>query len=238
MGYELWGTNYETGTMRPGLHLFANFGGSIMIALDLFGELQLVGSLASTKPLIVISGPSGSGKSTLLKRLVQEHPGVFGYSTSHTTRSPRPGEEDGREYHFVTRSEFQNLCDRGTFLEWAEFSKNLYGTSINSVRKIVEAGQMCIMDIDLQGVHSVKNAAKDLCPRFIFIKPPSFEELRARLQARSTETDESLAIRLKTAESEMRYADENPGFHDFVVVNDNLEQAYKNLKVAIFGKAD
>jgi guanylate kinase len=92
------------------------------------------------------------------------------------------------------------------------------------------------MDIDLQGVHSVKSAAQDLSPRFIFIKPPSFEELRTRLLARSTETDESLAIRLKTAESEMQYADENPGFHDFVVVNDNLEQAYKNLKEAIFEK--
>lgn len=152
-----------------------------------------------------------------------------------TTRSPRPGEVDGREYHFVDRHEFEALRDRNAFLEWAEFSKNLYGTSIESVQKVLDSGKMCILDIDLQGVHSVKRVGAHLNPRYVFIKPPNFEELKTRLIARATESPESLAMRLQTAEHEMRFAEEHPDFHDCIIVNDDLETAYRQLDEFIFG---
>ena len=130
------------------------------------------------------------------------------------------------------------MRDKGAFLEWAEFSKNLYGTMLASVKSVLDSGKMCILDIDLQGVHSVKKCAQDLRPRFIFIKPPSFEELRSRLVARNTESIESLELRLKTAEYEMKYAEDHPGFHNTVIVNDNLDAAYKQLQAAIFDGSD
>lgn len=123
-------------------------------------------------------------------------------------------------------------------MEWAEFSKNLYGTSLSSVRSVLDGGKMCILDIDLQGVHSVKKCAQDLHPHFIFIKPPSFEELRSRLVSRNTESPESLELRLKTAEYEMKYAEENPGFHDIVIVNDDFDSAYLELENAIINNSN
>jgi guanylate kinase len=106
-------------------------------------------ALKANRP-IVISGPSGAGKSTILKRLLEEYPDKFGFSISHTTRSPRAGEENGREYHFVTKEEFLDLIDKNGFIEHAQFGGNHYGTSIKTVEEIAEKGRICILDIEME----------------------------------------------------------------------------------------
>ncbi|XDT42074.1 Guanylate kinase-like domain profile [Nakaseomyces glabratus] len=179
---------------------------------------------------IVISGPSGTGKSTLLKKLFAEFPDTFGFSVSSTTRSPRPGEVHGKDYNFVTVDEFKSMIDGEKFIEWAQFSGNYYGTTVDSVKAVISSGKTCILDIDMQGVKTVKT--KDLNARFLFVAPPSMDDLKARLQGRGTETDESLQKRLAAADAEMEYA--NSGAHDKIIVNDDLDKAYNELKQFIF----
>ncbi|KAL6459336.1 hypothetical protein MHYP_G00328080 [Metynnis hypsauchen] len=150
---------------------------------------------------VVLSGPSGAGKSTLLKRLMKEYEGVFGFSVSHTTRNPRPGEENGKglnclpmllgatllpvadvlssvsseDYHFVTREKMHEAIDNGEFIENAEFSGNMYGTSKSSIEDVQAQNLICILDIDIQGVKNIKET--DLNPIYISIQPPSMEIL-------------------------------------------------------------
>ncbi|KAH9023233.1 guanylate kinase [Lactarius pseudohatsudake] len=181
---------------------------------------------------LVLSGPSGSGKSTLLKRLFAEHPGQFAFSVSHTTRTPRPGEVDGIQYHFVSREDFSSLRDRGGFVETAEFSGNLYGTSKQAIASIVESGKRCILDIEVQGVRQIKST--DLNPVYCFIAPPSLSILRNRLIGRGTETDAAVEKRLKTALEEIDYA-RLPGAHDHIIVNDDLDRAYGLFKSVALG---
>ncbi|KAL1916597.1 uncharacterized protein VTP21DRAFT_5788 [Calcarisporiella thermophila] len=188
------------------------------------------------KPLssiIVLSGPSGAGKSTLLKRLFAEFPNTFGFSVSHTTRKPRPGEVDGKDYYFVTKEEMQKEISEGKFIESATFSGNMYGTSIMAVERVVETGKVCILDIDMQGVQQIKKT--NLNPRYIFIQPPSLKILESRLRGRGTETEENIAQRLAASEREINYSKEE-GSYDFVVINDDIEKAYQDLKEGIFGK--
>ncbi|KAK6872439.1 Guanylate kinase [Candida tropicalis] len=179
----------------------------------------------STRP-IVISGPSGTGKSTLLKKLFAEYPGRFGFSVSNTTRKPRPGEVDGKDYNFSSVEEFKQLIEEEKFIEWAQFSGNYYGTTVKAVKDVAEQGRTCLLDIDMQGVKSVKKT--DLNARYLFISPPSIEELRTRLTGRGTETDESLEKRIAAASAEMEYAE--TGAHDQIIVNDDLEKAYVEFK--------
>lgn len=184
--------------------------------------------MASTGPKpLVFCGPSGSGKSTLLQKLLLDFPDKFGFSVSHTTRRPREGEVDGVHYHFTTVKQMENDIKQGRFIESATFGGNLYGTSKESVERVSKAGKVCILDIDVQGVKKVKQTA--LNPLYVFIKPPSLDELESRLRKRNTENDESLKMRLKIANEEMKYA-EDPNNFDFVVINDNLENAYYQLK--------
>ncbi|KAJ1968136.1 guanylate kinase [Dispira parvispora] len=180
---------------------------------------------------VVVSGPSGTGKSTLLQRLFANHPQTFGFSVSHTTRTPRAGEVDGVNYHFVTREKFSSMVTQHEFIEWAEFSKNFYGTSIQAVKDVMQQDKMCILDIDMQGVQSVKKT--DLNARFVFIAPPSTQVLEERLRGRGTETEASLQLRLETAQKELAYA-EQPGAHDKIIVNDDLDTAYQQLEDFIF----
>ncbi|KAJ7801859.1 guanylate kinase/L-type calcium channel beta subunit [Mycena olivaceomarginata] len=155
---------------------------------------------------LVLSGPSGVGKSTLLQRLFAEFPDKFGFSVSHTTRAPRPGEVHGKQYFFVQTQEFKDLIAAGAFIEHAEFSGNFYGTSFETVRLVHEQGRRCILDIEAQGVRQIK--ASTLDPIYLFISPPSLSALRTRLQGRGTETDASVQKRLATALKEIEYAKE------------------------------
>ncbi|XP_057163266.1 guanylate kinase isoform X2 [Ursus arctos] len=157
---------------------------------------------------VVLSGPSGAGKSTLLKRLLQEHGSVFGFSVSHTTRDPRPGEENGKDYYFVTREVMQQDIAAGDFIEHAEFSGNLYGTSKAAVRAVQAMNRICVLDVDLQGVRNIKKT--DLRPIYIFVQPPSLEVLEQRLRQRNTETEESLAKRLAAARVDMESSECGP----------------------------
>ncbi|XP_026320048.1 guanylate kinase isoform X2 [Hyposmocoma kahamanoa] len=176
---------------------------------------------------LVLCGPSGSGKSTLLKRLLKEFPDKFGFSISHTTRGPRPGEKDGVHYHFTTRDEMIKAIDRGEFLETATFSGNLYGTSKRAVDAVRFSGKMCILDIEIEGVKQVKHT--DLNPLLVFVMPPSLAELERRLRARNTENEETLKKRLETAKREIEYGNEPGNFH-IVILNDNLDKAYCELR--------
>ncbi|XP_053985287.1 guanylate kinase-like isoform X3 [Hylaeus volcanicus] len=176
---------------------------------------------------LVLCGPSGSGKSTLIKRLFEEFPDKFGFSVSHTTRTPRPGEEDGKHYYFTTKEKMQKQIEQGEFLETATFSGNLYGTSKSAVEDVQQAGKVCVLDIEMQGVKQIKQSSLD--PLYIFIKPPSVDELEKRLRDRQTETEDSLQRRLSIARTEMEYG-ESPGNFDIVIENDNLSKAYDKLR--------
>ncbi|KAJ2721701.1 guanylate kinase, partial [Coemansia sp. Cherry 401B] len=184
---------------------------------------------------VVVFGPSGTGKSTLLKRLFAEHPAEFGFSVSNTTRNPRAGEVDGKDYHFLTRDEFVAAVGRNEFIEHAEFSGNMYGTTIRAVKDVADAGKTCILDIDVQGVKSVKKT--DLGARFIFVAPPSEEELEKRLRSRGTDDEASILKRLQAAKSELEYGNQS-GSCDIKIVNDDLEAAYKSLVGFIFQPTD
>ncbi|XP_028988230.1 guanylate kinase isoform X1 [Betta splendens] len=176
---------------------------------------------------VVFSGPSGAGKSTLLKKLMKEYESVFGFSVSHTTRNPRPGEENGKDYHFVTKESMQAGIDRGDFIESAVFSGNMYGTSKAAVQAVQAANLICILDIDMQGVRNIKKT--DLNPLYISIQPPSMAVLEKRLRDRKTESEESLQKRLHAAKVDMEYSKE-PGVFDVLIINDNLDDAYEHLK--------
>lgn len=186
-------------------------------------------AMAGPRP-VVMSGPSGAGKSTLLKKLLKEFDGVFGFSVSHTTRNPRPGEENGKDYHYVTRETMQAAIDNGEFIENAVFSGNMYGTSKAAVQAVQAKNLICILDIDMQGVKNIKRT--DLNPIYISIQPPSMQELEKRLRDRKTESEESLQRRLNAAGVDMELSKE-PGLFDVVIVNQDLDNAYGKLKEAL-----
>ncbi|HDO29969.1 MAG TPA: guanylate kinase, partial [Desulfobacteraceae bacterium] len=142
--------------------------------------------------LLVLSAPSGGGKTTILKKVMAGLPGLV-FSVSHTTRKPRPGEQDGRDYYFVSRQEFESIRDRhpSGFLEWAEVHGNLYGTSRAAVEQRLGGGRDVILDIDVQGAAQIRQSAD---PVTVFIAPPSLAELEARLRGRGTENEQTLAL--------------------------------------------
>ena len=176
--------------------------------------------------LIIISSPSGGGKGTLIKEVLKIVPNI-GYSVSYTTREMRVGEQNGKDYFFVTRREFENLIEEGSLLEYAEVHDNLYGTSLNQVKAEIEAGHDIILEIDVQGAKEVREKIPEAVS--IFILPPSFEILAARLTARATEKREDLSLRLKNSFGEVRRFTE----FEFVVVNDNVERATGDLRLII-----
>lgn len=176
---------------------------------------------------VVFCGPSGSGKSTLVKKLMSEFPDKFGFSISHTTRKPRPGEIDGEHYHFTNKEDMSAALKDGKFIESACFSGNIYGTSKAAVEKVLKDEKVCILDIDTQGVKQIKQSG--LHPWYIFIDPPSLEVLEQRLRQRSTEDEESLRNRLKVAAAEIEYG-KTPGNFDIIILNDDLDRAYNELK--------
>jgi len=183
--------------------------------------------------LLVLCGPSGSGKSTLLKQLMSEYGSEFGFSISHTTRNPRPGEVDGKDYHFVTREQMQQAISNGEFVEHAEFSGNIYGTSKRSVSQVLASMRICVLDIDVQGVKSLKTIPDfQSKQRLVFIQPPCLNTLKTRLVDRGTETEESLAKRLAAAQAEMDYG-LAPGNFDLIIVNHEVHNSYQELRTFI-----
>jgi len=178
--------------------------------------------------LFVVSAPSGAGKTTLLRRVVAIDP-VLAFSVSHTTRAPRPGEVDGREYHFVSREDFLALRARAGLLEWAEVHGNLYGTSRAVVEATLAAGRDVVLDIDVQGARQVRSLLPAV---LIFIAPPSYAELARRLRGRGTEDQATVALRLANAREELRAAPD----YDYLVVNDNLEEAALQLRAVVLAE--
>lgn len=176
---------------------------------------------------IVISGPSGVGKGTLINKLMKEYPSMFGFSVSHTTRAPRVKEEDGVHYHFTEKSVMEKEIKDGKFLEYASVHGNLYGTSIEAVEVVADEGKRCILDIDVQGARSVRQSPVEAI--FIFIRPPSMEELERRLRARGTETEAQISKRLRNAEAELEQGISS-GLFDHILYNDELEDCYQRLK--------
>ncbi len=173
--------------------------------------------------LIIISGPSGVGKSTICKRLVAQLKDAY-LSISMTTRRPGPGEQTGREYFFVSREEFRKRIEEGAFLEYAEVFGNLYGTPRDKTEEALRAGRTVILEIDVQGGKQVKA----ICPQavMVFILPPSTKILADRISGRARESREIIAKRLGGADSEIAAAWQ---YYDNMVVNDDLEQAIKEV---------
>ncbi|BCO09855.1 guanylate kinase [Desulfolithobacter dissulfuricans] len=180
--------------------------------------------------ILVISAPSGCGKTTILRKVMGDLPGLV-FSVSHTTRPPRPGEENGRDYHFVTREQFIAIRDRepSGFLEWAEVHGNFYGTGRDEVVARLEQGLDVVLDIDVQGARQIRRTAE---PVTVFIAPPSLDELARRLRGRGTETEETIALRLRNAEIEMEAASE----YDYLVINDRLDEAVESLRAIIIAE--
>lgn len=172
--------------------------------------------------LILISGPSGTGKGTICDLLRQKHPEIS-YSISATTRQPRPGEQDGVNYYFYTKEKFREMIDQGQLLEWAEVYGNFYGTPKQKVLDRLEAGEDILLEIDTQGALNVMKVMPE--GLFIFLLPPSLEELAARLKGRGTETEESLHRRLGAAVDEIKLATK----YRYVVVNDKVEDAQETI---------
>lgn len=172
--------------------------------------------------LILISGPSGTGKGTVCDLLRQKHPEIS-YSISATTRQPRPGEQDGVNYYFYTKEKFREMIDQGQLLEWAEVYGNFYGTPKQKVLDRLDAGEDILLEIDTQGALNVMKVMPE--GLFIFLLPPSLEELDARLKGRGTETEESLHRRLGAAVDEIKLATK----YRYVVVNDKVEDAEETI---------
>lgn len=172
--------------------------------------------------LIVVAGPSGVGKSTLVAEALRRRPDLW-LSVSVTTRRPRPGEADGREYRFVSRSDFDAMRERGEFLEWAEFAGHCYGTPLAPVRSRLARGEDVLLEIDLQGVRQIRRVLPEAVT--VFVAPPSRAELRRRLSGRGTENPAELEARVRTAEAELAAAPE----FDHTIVNADLGSAASEL---------
>jgi guanylate kinase len=179
-------------------------------------------SLSSRGMLVVVSSPSGGGKGTLIRRALKSVPNL-GYSVSFTTRAARAGEVDGRDYFFVSSEAFNEMTRAGEFLEWACVHGNYYGTAWSQVERELLAGRDIILEIDVQGAASVRKLIPGAIE--IFILPPSFEVLRKRLIGRGSELPADLELRLKNARDEVEHYRE----FDYVIINDDLENAAKQL---------
>lgn len=182
---------------------------------------------ASTDPdliLLIISSPSGAGKTTLTRRLLREFPD-FRFSVSHTTRKPRANEVDGRDYHFVNEDTFRQIVRDNGFAEWAEVHGNLYGTSVDEIRRARDEGKIGVLfDVDYQGARQIKEKLPDAVG--VFILPPSMDELRRRLEGRGSDDAASRQRRFEKAREEIGHYP----FFDYMIVNDDLERALAELR--------
>ena len=175
-----------------------------------------------TGHLYIVAAPSGAGKTTLVRLLLKNDSGIR-LSISSTTRAPRPGEKDGREYYFVDVPSFLEKVNRGEFLEWAEVHGNYYGTSRSWIETEMSAGRDVLLEIDWQGAQQVRKSFPGAIG--VFILPPSLKALQQRLSGRGTDSAETIARRVAAAREEMRHVDE----FDYVIINDDLQQGLGNL---------
>lgn len=178
---------------------------------------------------IVISGPSGVGKGTLITRLREEHPAAFGFSVSHTTRNPRAGEVDGKDYHFVTREVMEAMINNGEFLESCDVHGNMYGTSKAALAAVRAEGKVAIIEMDVQGAQKLKQRQGNLIFHYLFVTAPSLAELEKRIKKRGADDDIKTKVRLETARKEYKFLEENADFFGTVLENDNLDVAYGML---------
>ncbi len=181
----------------------------------------------SAGKLIVITGPSGVGKGTIVRSLLTRHPELY-LSISATTRQPRPGEIDGRDYYFVSKQQFKTAIEQDELLEWAEYAGNYYGTPKTRVEEQINRGKWVLLEIELIGARKVKKIFPDAL--LIFILPPSLEELERRLKGRGKDSPEAISRRLARAKAEMEAKDE----FNIQIVNDDLETAIAEIEKAIF----
>ncbi len=181
--------------------------------------------------MFVVSGPSGAGKGPLIKGALQRIPDLA-VAVSVTTRATRPGEVDGREYHFMSRAEFARLVDEGAFLEHAEFAGNRYGTLNSELDRIMGTGRSVILEIELQGARNVRRVRPESVS--VFIEPPSLEELARRLRDRATDAEEEIEARLEVARTEVAAREE----FDHVILNDHVDRATAELVSVIDAEMD
>jgi guanylate kinase len=181
--------------------------------------------------LLILSSPSGAGKTTLTRMLLDDCPELR-FSVSHTTRSPRANEVDGRDYHFIDREKFLALVAKGAFIEWAEVHGNLYGTAISEIERAraVPGCTGMIFDIDYQGARQIRAKVPDVVG--VFILPPSMEELEKRLRGRASETEEAVQRRFAVAKREI----EHYALFDYVVLNDQVKTAFDHLRSIVLAE--
>ncbi len=176
--------------------------------------------------LIIITAPSGAGKTTLIKKILEK--GDYQFSVSYTTREPRIGEVDGVDYHFITKEDFLNKVNQGDFFaEWANVHTNMYGTAKQESYDLIKSGKSVIFDVDYQGAINLKKVFKEALS--IFILPPSLQTLKQRLIDRKTNTEEVINLRVNNAKKEVQYINE----FDFLIINDDLNIAFKQLEEII-----
>lgn len=176
--------------------------------------------------LFIVSAPSGAGKTTLCRMAVDFFPKME-HSVSYTTRGPRENERDGEDYNFVSSSTFQEMLERGEFLEWAEVHGYLYGTSKDDLERLLKKGYDVMLDIDVQGAKQIKSKGKEGV--YIFISPPSLDLCRERLKIRGVDSEEEIRKRLNNAKRELAEAI----WYDYIIINNSLDDAFDRLKSII-----
>ncbi len=176
--------------------------------------------------LFVVSAPSGAGKRTVLEKVLGADP-MLEYSVSATTRKPRPGEVEGKDYYFLSEDEFDRRVEKGAFVEWAEVHGNKYGTLLNDLEQRIASGKDVVLEVDVQGMRNLAHSGLDLVT--IFIMPPSLEALEKRLRGRGTDAADDVTLRLRNAAEEMnaRHA------FDYIVINENVDEAVRDVEAII-----
>lgn len=179
---------------------------------------------------LVICGPSGVGKGTLVKEILSHYPESFGLSVSHTSRGPREHEQNGVQYNFISKQEFENGIKDNDYIEYANVHGNYYGTHKNSIISMRQNNKICILEIDINGAQNIKLLSDTLPAYYLFVDcTGSLDTLTKRLQGRNTETQEQINTRLQTAKKEYDFLNENPSFFDYILKNDHLITATNEM---------
>eukprot|EP00919_Chromeraceae_sp_WS-2016_P008555 GHVR01020172.1.p1 GENE.GHVR01020172.1~~GHVR01020172.1.p1 ORF type:complete len:202 (-),score=34.62 GHVR01020172.1:40-645(-) len=177
---------------------------------------------------LIISGPSGVGKGTLIDKLMSEYPNTFAVSVSHTSRSPRHNEIDGIHYHFTSKDNILKMVENDEFVEHATVHGNVYGTSVGSVQSVLDNGRICILEIDVQGAQQLHDRSTFKNAKYLFLDPPSSQELERRLRKRGTETEDKILERLRNADDECEAARRSKCFETFIL-SDFIDSSFERL---------